>query len=197
MAPSAKFFPLLPEPGRCGPPNPSAVSRRSAVWAPATAAHVAEAVRRRGAPRSTGSPAATAAGCAATRGPRAVWPAVGRLARSTVGRPLACPAVAPSAPRGSGDTTRVADRARSTECRTGSTAGSPDQPSAGDDTGRGMRPAEKRGNPTQRRRRYGPRDAARATPTVAYGYPQFPQVYPQLTDGYYPIDPASTGCPGS
>ena len=35
-----------------------------------------------------------------------------------------------------------------------------------------------------------------ATPTVAYGYPQFPQVYPQLVRGYECVDTAFTGCPG-
>ena len=110
---------------RCGPEGPPSAPR--------------EAARHRGAPLSTGSPAAAAAACAATRaavkpvrrrpvGPARAPPWVGRRAR---------PPAAPSAPRGSGGTTRVAARAHSTECRTGSTPGSPDQPSRGPLSGRG------------------------------------------------------------
>ena len=135
MALSAKAFRLPWEPGRRGPPNPSAVSRRSAVWVPGADGLVAEAVRRQDAPRSTGSRAAAARGRAATWGPRAVWPAGGRPPRSIAHRPPACPAGVPLAPRGNGGTTRVDGRARSTACRTGSTPGSPDQRSPGDDAG--------------------------------------------------------------
>src|SRR5271154_5832492 len=145
---------------RHDPPAPNEVLRRSAVWARGAVVRAAEAVRRRGAPLSIVSPAAAVAACAASRGPPVVHPAY-----SSVGRARAHPPSAPSALRDSGDTTHDAARARSTECRTGSTPGSPDQPNADDDAGRGTRAA----TPTQ----------------LSPDYPQFPQVYPQRQSGYY------------
>jgi hypothetical protein len=118
----------LDPPGR---PIPSAGSRRSAGWAPGTVARVEWAVRRRGAPLSTGSPAGVEPGCAATRGAALV--PTGHRPDSTVDQPRPHPPGAPSARRDSGGTIRVAVRARSTECRTGSTPGSPDQRSPGDE----------------------------------------------------------------
>ena len=89
----------------------------------------ARAVAPRDAPLSTESPAAAAAPSAATRVARRAQQAR-RVAYPIAGRPAACPPGAPSAPRGSGGTSRGAVRAHSTECRTGSTPGSPDQSSA-------------------------------------------------------------------
>lgn len=72
-----------------------------------------------------------------------VLPTAGRRSARSVGPPRG-----PAAPPGSGDTTRVAARARSTECRTGSTPGSPDQisraigPSPGGDAGSRNRASE-------------------------------------------------------
>ena len=202
MALSALVFRLPRGLDRRGRPNPNAGSRRSAGWDRATVARAAPAVRRRGAPLSTGTPAAAEAGCAATRG--LLWCRWTTVCVSSVDRLRAYPLGAPSARRDSGGTTRVAVRARSTECRTGSTPGSPDQPSPGDDAGRcdaarrAQVRSQSRADPVWRS--IGPADRSRAAPnrppstgrgvvsgarrspaarTVTYGYPQFPQVYPQ------------------
>ena len=165
---------------RRGPPSPSAGSRRSAGWGPGTVAASRRAVRRRGAPLSTGSRAAAAAACAASRAAadRAGRRWAAARAPPRVGRGHVRQR-APSARRGSGGTTRVAVRARSTECRTGSTPGSPDQRSPGDVGTRDQR---------------GARRDPPATRTIAHGYPQFPQVYPQRYVGTHASNTASTGC---
>jgi hypothetical protein len=83
---------------------------------------------------STESPEAAEAGHVARRGAQQA-PPVDPVACSIAGRLEACPAGAPSAPHDSGGTTRGAGRAHSSEWRTGSTPGSPDQRSAGDGAG--------------------------------------------------------------
>jgi hypothetical protein len=134
MALSALAFRLPRGLDRPGQPNPNGGSQRSAGWDRAAVARAAGAEPLRGAPLSTGSPAAAGVGCAATQDP-AVVP-TGHRADSSGDRLRAYPPGAPSARRDSGGTIRVAVRARSTECRTGSTPGSPDQPNLGDDAGR-------------------------------------------------------------
>jgi hypothetical protein len=76
---------------------------------------------------------AAAPSCAAARELGEVSAAGGHCLYSSAGRRSAratIPPKAPSAPRDNGDTIRAGARARSTECRTGSTPGSPDQPRA-------------------------------------------------------------------
>src|SRR4051794_10739060 len=108
--------------GAAGRPGSIGVSPRTGEWDPRDAARVVTAVRHPGAPLSNGSPVEGEAARAATRD------AVVRLANATWCRPVACRPAAPSARRDSEGTTCVAVRAHSTECRTGSTPGSPDQP---------------------------------------------------------------------
>ena len=146
---------------------------------------------------STGSPGAVGARCVARP---AAPPEPAAVECSIAGRPRAPPTAAPSAPRGSGGTTRGAVRARSTECRTGSTPGSPDQRSPARGAGgccatrrprcgsavAGSRNSDSPLTPIQARRgpRSGPLGDHSPTRTVDYGYPQFPQVYPQWPSGY-------------
>src|ERR1700744_3391239 len=106
MALSALVFRLPRGLDRRGQPNPNAGSRRSAGWDRVTVARAAPAVRRRGAPLSTGSPAAASVGSAATQGPAGV--PMDHLADSSVNRLRAYPPGAPSTRRDSGGTTRVA-----------------------------------------------------------------------------------------
>ena len=122
-----------------GRPSPSAVSRRSAVWARGTVARVECGGAAPGRTAIQRKPGGSRGGVRCH--PGACGRAVGRAAAadSSAGSAAGTSgAGAPSAPRGSGGTIRVAVRARSTECRTGSTPGSPDQRSAGD-AGRGTR----------------------------------------------------------
>ncbi len=144
---------LRPTParGQHGQPAPNAASPRSAESAREAAEGAVSAVRRRDAPQSIENLGEAAAVCAARRGRLA--PAGGGTCPSA-GPRVACPPGVPSAPRDSGGTTGAAARGRSTACRIGSTPGSPDQPN-------------------------GWRDDAGSPAT--YGYPQFPQVYPQRT----------------
>ncbi len=82
-----RFFGCCAEPGRRGPPNPSAGSRRSAVWAPGS-----RRPRRGGgaAPGRTAihrKPGGSRGGVRCHPGPRAVWPAGAALrAPPRVGR---------------------------------------------------------------------------------------------------------------
>jgi hypothetical protein len=167
-------------------------------------------VAPRDVPLSTESPEAAGAGCVARRGVQQAR-LVDPVACSIAGRLEACPAGAPSAPHDSGGTTRGAGRAHSSEWRTGSTPGSPDQRSAGDgaghwDASRRARVAESVqsqlscGDGSGCRQLASGAEPARprlicgvlsgvlkrspTAPTVTYGYPQFPQVYPQRVRGY-------------
>ena len=101
----------------------------------------ARGVRRRGAPQSSGNPAATAAACVAVRPTE--W-ATDHRGCSTGGRRPAHPPGVPSARHDNAGTTRGDVRARSTECRIGSTPGSPDQRSPGDDADHQTRPPQQR-----------------------------------------------------
>ncbi len=84
------------------------------------------AAGRPGVPRSIETRVGAAPGCAA----RGEAPAAGPRVNATAGHPPTGRPAAPSGSPGNVDTTHADDRGRSTECRTGSTPGSPDQPNS-------------------------------------------------------------------
>lgn len=123
-------------------------------------------------------------------------PAESPPANATAGHPPTGRPAAPSGFPGNVDTTPADDRGRSTECRIGSTPGSPDQPNSLPTPRHSTASNPDRGSTFRLRDRAGPRRAGPSTGQSArpwtepgqnldsyYGpaatYPQFPQLYPQ------------------